>query len=294
MKFLVGGYGFSCYGLTMKKLLVALLFLAATATSTLGQVRSASAIIGGERTQTYSWLVAFVEVDDGENLPPEERVICSGVLVASRWVMTAAHCQLPRDTTQVVIGRDDLRQGDGEKRWIQQTGEAHIRYPAWIPNRDTNDGDVMLVKLDQASSQTPLRIAGQADTSSWNVGSSVRAYGYGLTSNTNPESYSRYSKFTINAFEADHYVVSASWTGRSACHGDSGGPVITSTPDGPAIIGVNGQVLGDPCINPGGVSEQSITKVGFRSSLQNSPLWFWTDCILDGHSSAACADAFGN
>lgn len=159
------------------------MFLAAVVVSAVAPVQSASAIVNGEVTQEYPWAVAFVREAVGTDAgkPVGERVSCSGVLVDSRWVMTAAHCQLPRETIQVVIGRDNLGEPDGEKRSIAPYNQAHYRYPDYVdlPDGQLSQYDVMLVKLDQPSTKQVLPLAGPGVESYWGDDKVARMYGYG-------------------------------------------------------------------------------------------------------------------
>lgn len=230
---------------------------------------TAHAVKGGEITGQYSWLVAFVLPNDGT--PVETRVKCSGVLIASEWVLTAKHCGTSPRT--IVIGRRDLRSGS---EGVTRTARSVVSHPT---------ADVKLVRLSSPVSNAPMRVAQSGDSGSWDVGDDINAYGYGLYApNSTPSRYSRRATFRINTFSpsgpvAQQYNLGApygfvhSWTGRRLCGGDSGGPAIASTPSGPRLIGVAS--IGDKYCTGTSTWTNIEAKVGSRGNRSNSPLFYW-------------------
>ncbi|XP_028586604.2 ovochymase-2 [Podarcis muralis] len=101
-----------------------------------------SRIVGGEEAVPYSWpWQASIQIL-GEN-------ICGGAVLASTWVVTAAHCfkgmEKYRDFWSVVAGAHDIgeQEHNSQKRLVKQ----YIPHPDF--NTTTTDSDIALVELTE-------------------------------------------------------------------------------------------------------------------------------------------------
>ncbi|MGH3714974.1 MAG: S1 family peptidase [Micromonosporaceae bacterium] len=195
-------------------------------------------IVGGEpASQTYSFMVS---------LQPNGRHGCGGSLIASQWVVTAAHCVSSSTGWQVRIGTTTWNSG-GTLATVSQS----TRHPNY--SSSSVGYDIALLKLSSPVSQTPIPL-GQT-----NYNGDSRLLGWGQTcptygcSSTPPSTLqqidvqaapdSTCSNQQNSGFAPATEICIVPNSGQSACWGDSGGPAIVSSGGSWLLIGATSRGL---------------------------------------------------
>lgn len=219
----------------------------ASAVPPLGGGAAAPDIVGGSPTtiRQHPWMVALTTADGSQ--------YCGGTLVAPTKVVTAAHCTVGDEPSEVrvVAGRTDLRTSDGEVAGV--TG-------IWIHpqfQHVTRGFDVSVLTLDR---ELPYRImtpATPADAALYEPDTPTAILGWGDTAEGGPASpvllratvpvvsdegcgaaYDQYDAATM-------VCAGLPQGGVDACQGDSGGPMVA----GGRLIGITS--WGSGCARPG-------------------------------------------
>ncbi|XP_067265168.1 trypsin-like isoform X2 [Chanodichthys erythropterus] len=184
-------------------------------------------IIGGYECPANSQPWQAYLTDNGERL-------CGGSLIDERWVVSAAHCQIPASNLTVHLGEHNITEEGTEQR---------IRAEKVIPHPDYNDlplnNDFMLIKLKEPAIFNkyvkPIPLA----TTCSSAGEQCLVSGWGNQNTTGVEYASVLqclnlpvlsrsqcegaygSRITENMFCAGFLE-----GGKDSCQGDSGGPVV--------------------------------------------------------------------
>jgi hypothetical protein len=174
---------------------------------------------------------------------------CSGVLIASRWVLTAGHCTL---------GNTDVQ--------LKHREESHevvdtITHPDWQSTLD-----VGLLQLGSDASVAPTRIARGCGSQYIVDGAAVQIVGYGANGPSG-------SQYNVEMREAATEIVDADcsddgWScfmpgqeliaghpGVDTCTGDSGGPLYVLSSAGPLLAGITSRAANPGATPTGGVEE---------------------------------------
>lgn len=199
-------------------------------------------IVGGSQASQAYPFAASLLAGNGQQF-------CGGTLIASQWVVTAAHCVIP-ELSSVRLGSNNSTSG-GQVVQVAQS----IRHPGYNANNISQGNDIALLKLASAvTGIAPVAIGSATPT----VGSTVRLLGWGQTT---PVQGDNSASPTLK--ELDSPIVPLSNCGQTqagdicvgsapdatSCFGDSGGPALAGSGTQWSLVGATSRAIGSTCGN---------------------------------------------
>jgi trypsin len=223
-----------------------------------------TSVINGQEAPVGGFpYMAFVVFSNGA-----EADLCSGTVVSSNVVLTAAHCVLS-ESFSVLRNPANLTVVTGNVDWASpaRTVSAAIRAAvdpdfAWsVPGLSPIRGDAAVVELAAPITAPPIDLA---TAQTWNTGTGAVMAGWGrVTAGGTFVETLRIGEAVIQApeycrgksshFESAWFLCAQDYPNArySTCNGDSGGPLLTAGPSGePLEIGVTSYGVGEEC-SPG-------------------------------------------
>ncbi|EYT81049.1 esterase [Streptomyces sp. Tu 6176] len=244
----------------------------------------ASAVTGTPVTDASFAFTAQVVVGDHDRG-------CSGVLVDTEWLLTAASCFAdnpasdltvpagkPKAKTTATVGRADLSGTDGAVREIVEL----------VPRADR---DVVLARLNRpVTNVAPVALAATAPA----AGEELKFAGYGRNKTEWAPLKLHTGALTVDSADATTATVTGK-DGAAACMGDTGGPVVRTAGGTPQLVALNSRSYQGGCfgIDPaetrtGGIGARVDDLASWVASKTGAPRI--TDFNCDGVEDVAIAD----
>merc|ERR1719369_279277 len=207
-------------------------------------VKKTSRIVGGSETEIneYPWMAKFGSF------------FCGGTLIASQWILTAAHCitgLAAGDITMVLGEHDLLSQSESLIPRKEVSVTTVIGHPDYKWNSSGYFNDIALLKLSEEVDLNVYIPACLPSTSDNFEGKKAWVYGWGATSeggSTSPKllevevtvvsnsvcktAMSQYGYLIDNSM-----VCAGGEAGKDSCQGDSGGPLTVDVSGQHYLIG---------------------------------------------------------
>ncbi len=167
---------------------------------------------------------------------------CTGALILSNVVLTAAHClvdsdgnDLPTESILIFFG---LKESEADRKNLSRKVLRIQIHPEWRRNEISSFNDLAKIELDQPA---PLPYVPLSIDESPHVLSVLEIAGYGIWSILDSENLGvlRRAQISIDSYSAQDLEFKVQTNGHaSTCEGDSGGPAYILKNGKPYLVGV--------------------------------------------------------
>jgi hypothetical protein len=221
-------------------------------------VRARSAVIGGSSAPTGTFPELAFIIDTSE----EEGFACTGTVVTANLILTAAHCAESLETGFVdepagytVITGNVNR--NAAARQISAVSKV-IVYPGFVPSCLLDrDAALLVLATPTTAPAVPLWTAANAGTLAPGRAAEIVGWGHEYYEQEGLPQVLKWANTAIQSPEwCAHNALSFYGQGElctinppsystGACHGDSGGPLLVSSPEGPVEVGITSHIYGE-------------------------------------------------
>ncbi|AQS68262.1 trypsin-like serine protease [Streptomyces pactum] len=239
------------------------------------------AVPDSDTTRAYAAQVIVGDHDRG----------CSGVLVDTEWLLTAASCfaENPAESLAVPAGKPALKTTATIGRSnLTGTGGAVRDIVELVPRADR---DVVLARLSRpVTGVAPIALAATAPT----AGEELTLAGYGRSKTEWAPLNLHTGTFSVDAADATTATVTGQ-DGVAACMGDTGGPLVRTVNGTPQLVALGSRSYQGGCF---GIDETETRTGGVVARVDDLAAWVGsktganraTDFNCDGVADIAVAD----